>query len=149
MEIREMISFELGKEIEKDVLFVLSRAWDKGKKIPSPHVESNLKPSDSALRCSTTELWDSTVSKVHYEVHMTRVLHTAMLLITTSFSSGVSYRSAGFTFRFVSARDRWYQIRWDAMLNIPNCVSHELISWVMDSIIWIYEYRIFEQRTNK
>ena len=123
-----MISFELGKEIEKDVLFVLSRAWDKGKKIPSPHVESNLKPSDSALRCSTTELRDSTVSKVHYEVHMTRVLHTAMLLITTSFSSGVSYRSAGFTFRFVSARDRWYQIRWDAMLNIPNCVSHELIS---------------------
>ena len=27
--IREMASFELGKEIEKDVFFVLSRAWDK------------------------------------------------------------------------------------------------------------------------
>ena len=25
----EMISFELGKEIEKDVFFVLSQAWDK------------------------------------------------------------------------------------------------------------------------
>ena len=146
MEIREMISFELGKEIEKDVLFVLSRAWDKGKKfrVPMWNRTSNLRiPRSDAppLNCETR--------KVHYEVHMTRVLHTAMLLITTSFSSGVSYRSAGFTFRFVSARDRWYQIRWDAMLNIPNCVSHELISWVMDSIIWIYEYRIFEQRTNK
>ena len=34
--------------------FVLSRAWDK-EKILSPHEESNLSPSDSALRCSTTE----------------------------------------------------------------------------------------------
>ena len=25
----EMVSFELGKEIEKDVFFVLSQAWDK------------------------------------------------------------------------------------------------------------------------
>ena len=32
--------------------FVLSRAWDKEKKILSPHEEANLKPSDSALRCS-------------------------------------------------------------------------------------------------
>ena len=32
--------------------FVLSRAWDKEKKILSPHEESNLRPSDSALRCS-------------------------------------------------------------------------------------------------
>ena len=31
-----MISFELGKEIEKDVLFVLSRTWDKGKKFRVP-----------------------------------------------------------------------------------------------------------------
>ena len=149
MEIREMISFELGKEIENDVLFVLSRTWDKGKKfwVPMWNRTSDLRiPRSDAppLNCETPRR-----SKVHYEVHMTRVLHTAMLLITTSFSSGVSYRSAGFTFRFVSARDRWYQIRWDAMLNIPNCVSHELISWVMDSIIWIYEYRIFEQRINK
>ena len=35
-------------------LFVLSRARDK-ETILSPHEESNLKPSDSALRCSTTE----------------------------------------------------------------------------------------------
>ena len=34
--------------------FVLSWAWDK-EKILSPHEESNLRPSDSALQCSTTE----------------------------------------------------------------------------------------------
>ena len=37
MEIREMVSFELGKEIKK----VLSRAWDK-EKFLSPHEKSNL-----------------------------------------------------------------------------------------------------------
>ena len=36
---REMISFELGKEIEKDA-FVLSRAWNKEKTL-SPYEESN------------------------------------------------------------------------------------------------------------
>ena len=36
--------------------FVLSRAWDK-EKILSPHEESNLRPSDSALQCSTTFLF--------------------------------------------------------------------------------------------
>ena len=41
-------------EIEKYVFFVLSRVWDK-EKIQSPHEESNLRLSDSALRCSTTE----------------------------------------------------------------------------------------------
>ena len=51
--IREMASFELGKEIEKDV-FVMSRAWDK-EKILSPYDQSSLRPSDSALGCSTTE----------------------------------------------------------------------------------------------
>ena len=44
----------MSKEVEKDV-FVLSRAWDK-EKILSSHEESNLRPSGSALRCSTTEL---------------------------------------------------------------------------------------------
>ena len=34
--------------------FVLSWAWDK-EEILSPHEESNLRPSDSALQCSTTE----------------------------------------------------------------------------------------------
>ena len=38
-------------EIEKYVFFVLSRVWDK-EKILSPHEESNLRLSDSALRCS-------------------------------------------------------------------------------------------------
>ena len=37
MEIREMVSFELGKEIKK----VLSRAWDK-EKFLSRHEKSNL-----------------------------------------------------------------------------------------------------------
>ena len=37
--------------IEKDVFFVLSRAWDK-EKILSPYEEWNLKPSDSTLRYS-------------------------------------------------------------------------------------------------
>ena len=34
--IREMVSFELGKEIKKDVFFVLSQAWDKRKNSESP-----------------------------------------------------------------------------------------------------------------
>ena len=37
------------------MFFVLSRAWDK-EKILSPHEESNLRPTDSAPRCTTTEL---------------------------------------------------------------------------------------------
>ena len=42
-----MVSFELSKEIKKDV-FILSRAWDK-EKILSPHEESNLRSLDSTL----------------------------------------------------------------------------------------------------
>ena len=54
IEIRKMVSFELGKEIEKDVF---SSCHERGtkEKILSPHEESNLRPLDSALRCSTTE----------------------------------------------------------------------------------------------
>ena len=48
---REMVSFELGKEMVKDVYFVLSRAWDK-EKILSLHEESNLRSSHSSLRYS-------------------------------------------------------------------------------------------------
>ena len=69
--------FEKSFFLEKDVFFfVLSRAWDK-EKILSPHEESNLSPSDSALWCSTTETprWASSF----YEVHRTRVLHTARI----------------------------------------------------------------------
>ena len=35
------------------MVFVLSRAWDKKKFFKVVHEESNLRPSDSALRCST------------------------------------------------------------------------------------------------
>ena len=37
------------------MFFVLSRAWNK-ENILSPHEESNVRLSDSALRCSSTEL---------------------------------------------------------------------------------------------
>ena len=40
--------------ISRKMFFVLSQAWDK-EKILSPHEESNLRPSDSAHRCSITE----------------------------------------------------------------------------------------------
>ena len=42
-----MVSFELGKKIEKDVFFVLSRDWGEDK-ILSPYEESNPRPLDSA-----------------------------------------------------------------------------------------------------
>ena len=44
-------SCKLCLQLEKDAYFVLSRAWDK-EKILSPYEESNLRPSDSVLRCS-------------------------------------------------------------------------------------------------
>ena len=37
-----------------------------------------------ALLCSTAEPTDSTVSEFYYEVHMTRVLHTARISIVDS-----------------------------------------------------------------
>ena len=49
-----MVSFELGKEIKKDVFSSCHKRGTK-EKILSPHEESSLRPSDSALRCSTTE----------------------------------------------------------------------------------------------
>ena len=36
------------------MFLVSSRAWDK-ENVLNSHEESNLRPSDSALRCSTTE----------------------------------------------------------------------------------------------
>ena len=51
------------------MFFILSRAWDK-EKILSRHEESNALPLSHR---------DSTVSEVYYEVHMTRVLHTARI----------------------------------------------------------------------
>ena len=40
--------------IEKDGFIILSLTWDK-EKILSPHEESNLRPPDFMLWCSTTE----------------------------------------------------------------------------------------------
>ena len=62
-----MVIFELGKERKQTkMFFVLLRAWDK-EKILSLHEESNSRPSDSSLRCSTTEpqrLYKHDVNKV-------------------------------------------------------------------------------------
>ena len=41
-------------QVEKYFFSVMSWVWDK-EKIASPNEESNLRPSDSALQCSTTE----------------------------------------------------------------------------------------------
>ena len=49
-----MVSFELSKEIDKKMFFVLSRVWDK-EKILSLHEELNLRPLDFVLQCSTRE----------------------------------------------------------------------------------------------
>ena len=51
--IKERISFEVGKEMEKDV-FVLSQVWVNEENVSS-HKESNLRPSESTLCCSITE----------------------------------------------------------------------------------------------
>ena len=45
----------------------------------SPHEESNFRPSDSHSDALPLNHKDSTVSEVYYEVHMTRVLHTAKI----------------------------------------------------------------------
>ena len=49
-----MVGFESEKKWRK-MFFVLSRALDKQKHFLSPLEESNRRPLDSALRCSTTE----------------------------------------------------------------------------------------------
>ena len=69
-----MVSFELGKEIK--MFFVLSLAWDK-EEILSPHEESNLRPSDSAFQCSTTE-----PQRLHgnYGNFQKRISHTKNIL---------------------------------------------------------------------
>ena len=71
-----MVSFELGKEIKKDVFSVLSQAWDK-ERIPVRNRTSDLRiPRSDAPPLSHR---DSTVNEVYYEVHMTCVLHTARI----------------------------------------------------------------------
>ena len=51
---RDVVSFELGKEIKKNVFSSYHERGTK-EKILIPREESSLRPSDSALRCSTTE----------------------------------------------------------------------------------------------
>ena len=51
---REMVSFEFVKEMEKDVFHCVFDERERKKSL-SPHEESNLIPADSALGCSTTE----------------------------------------------------------------------------------------------
>ena len=75
--IEKMLRFQLAKEIEKDIFFVLSRAWDR-EEISSPHEKSNLKFSDSALRCFTTEPQRLFGGQGSY---MTSVLHTATIRV--------------------------------------------------------------------
>ena len=48
-------------------------------KILSPHKESNFRPSDLRFDALPLSHRDSSVSEVYYEVHMTRVLHTARI----------------------------------------------------------------------
>ena len=48
-----MVSFELGKEINKDGFLSCLKCGTK-KKILSPHEESNPRPSDSVLQCHFT-----------------------------------------------------------------------------------------------
>ena len=60
------------------MFFVLSPAWDK-EKILSPHEESNLRPSHSALRCSTTEPQRHYGEQGLYKVPMTLILHNARI----------------------------------------------------------------------
>ena len=54
------------------MFFVLSRAWDKGK-ILRPSEESKLRPSDSALRCPTTES-----QKLHGERGLLPISYSSM-----------------------------------------------------------------------
>ena len=63
--------------MEKDVFRLVTSVGQR--KILSPHEESNLRPSDLRSDALPLSHRDSTVSEVYYEVHMTRVLHTARI----------------------------------------------------------------------
>ena len=78
--IREIVSFELSKETEKDV-FCLSMNVGQGKNSESPWGIQIL-CSDALLLSQR----DSMVSEVYYEVHMTCVLHTARISNVNSLS---------------------------------------------------------------
>ena len=82
-----MVSFELGKKNRERCFSVLSQAWDK-EKIPSPHEELNLKPSDSMLRCSTNEpqettLWAKSIRKF--------IWHVSCILLGSAMSISIMF----------------------------------------------------------
>ena len=82
IEIRETISFELGKEIKVDVFHLdtsVGQMKKKKEKILSPHKESNLRLWILCSDALPLSHRDSTVSKVYYKVRMTRVQHTARI----------------------------------------------------------------------
>ena len=63
-----MVSFELGKEIERDVFrLVTSVGQRKNSKFPW------------GIEPPMLYHWDSSLSELYYEVHVTRVLHTARI----------------------------------------------------------------------
>ena len=71
-----MVSFELGKEIEKDVFCLVTSVGQR------KNSESGMRNRTSNLRIPRLDTLplsheDSMVSDIYYEVHMTRVLHTA------------------------------------------------------------------------
>ena len=63
---------------QRKMFFVLSRAWDK-EKILSPYEESNVRPSDSALRCSATEPQRLYSDRGLLRSSKTHALHTARI----------------------------------------------------------------------
>ena len=63
-----MVSFELGKEIERDVFrLVTSVGQRKNSEFPW------------GIEPPMLYHWDSSLSELYYEVHVTRVLHTARI----------------------------------------------------------------------
>ena len=80
-----MVSFELDKEIEKDVLHILIIVW-QWKKILSPHEEWNLRPSDSAkVRDPMLYHWATdTLQWVRFIMKF--IWHTSCILLESAMS---------------------------------------------------------------
>ena len=71
-----MVSFELGKDIKKDVFRLVTVVGQR------KNTESGIRNRTSNLRIPHPDVLplsykDSTMSDIYYEVYMTRVLHTA------------------------------------------------------------------------
>ena len=77
LEIREMVSFELGKEIKMVIWSCHERGTKKTFWVPMRNRTSDQRiPRSDALPLSHRE---AIVSEVNYEVHLTRVLNTARI----------------------------------------------------------------------